>query len=454
MTMSGRRDYAPGMPETRQPPASWGELPPLADTIWPAASATDSDLQRRKKLGVRSGHLAMAALVGAAVLGTVAVESGRMPGVHLAGFLTAAVAYLAWNLVGTRGAVGLLLWEGEPPPPLAVRLPRGGAGVYFGVQLALAGTVYWLGDRGRVPNLVWLALLPPVAYSVFLLDRPGITGVTVLTLGLFLVSGLRWHGWTNIGTGLAAFSFALLFTLVFTLLIVSAEKARNRVQALAAELGAANRQLREYAVHAGELAVTRERNRLAREIHDSLGHYLTVVNVQIQAAQALETSDPARARAALDQARALTQAGLREVRESVAALRSSPLDNRRLAEALEVVVGEHRAAGLDCQFTILGTPRPLAPAAALTLYRAGQEGLTNVEKHARANRAALVVDFRSPGTVSLRVEDDGVGVPENAGGPAGFGLLGLRERTQLLGGRVEVTRTPGAGFTLEVQVPG
>jgi len=396
----------------------------------------------------------MAVLVGAAVLGTIIADFGRLAAAHLAGLVATALAYIVWNLVGTRGAVGLLLWEGERPPPLAVRLPWGGAGLYFGVQLALAGTVYWLGDRGRVPNLIWLALLPPVAYSVFLLERPGITAVTLLTLGLFLLSAVRWHGWAGVRHELSAFAFALLFTLVFTLLIVSAEKARHQVQGLAGKLSAANLKLREYAVQAEELAVTRERNRLAREIHDSLGHYLTVVNVQIQAAQAVRTGDPARSNAALEKARALTLEGLREIRGSIATLRASPLDNRLLAEALEVVVEEHRTAGLDCRLTVLGSPRPMAPAAALTLYRAGQEGLTNVQKHARASRAGLVLDFRSPDKVSLQVADDGVGAPAGADAPAGFGLLGLRERSQLLGGRVRVTNSPGAGFALDVEVPG
>lgn len=442
------------MSDSSRRSASPSGVPPLVETVWPPRSAADSEPQRRKKLGVRSGHVAMAAMVGAAVLGTVVVDSKRLPASHLALLLATGLAYVAWNLVGTRGAVGLLLWEGDRPSPLEVRLPWGGAVVYFAIQLALAGTVYWLGDLGRVPNLVWLALLPPVAYSVFLLERQGIAVVTLMTLGLFLLGVVRWHGWAGVPYGLVAFSFALLFTLVFTVLIVGAEKARNQVQGLAAELGAANLKLREYAVQAEELAATRERNRLAREIHDTLGHYLTVVHVQIQAAQAVRESDPQRSRAALEKAQALTQEGLREIRQSVATLRASPLDNRLLAEALMEVVGEHRNSGLDCQLTVRGSPRALAPAAALTLYRAGQEGLTNVRKHARATRADLELDFLAASHVWLRVVDDGVGAPAGVEASSGFGLLGLRERAQLLGGRVLAGGGSGTGFVLEVEVPG
>lgn len=102
----------------------------------------------------------------------------------------------------------------------------------------------------------------------------------------------------------------MLFTLVFTSLAGSAETARNEVQRLAGQLGEANTQLREYAAQVEELAATRERNRLARELHDTLGHCLTVVNMQIQAARALSNRDAAHAQAAMEKAQALTEEGL------------------------------------------------------------------------------------------------------------------------------------------------
>lgn len=429
-------------------------VPSLAQAIWPPARPGDSESQRRKKFGVRSGHGAMAAMVLAAVLGTVAVDFREWEAAQLVALGIVALLSIGWNLVGTRGAVGLLLSEADRPASLSVRRPWGGPVVYFTVQLALAAGVYWMGDRGRVPNLLWLALLPPVAYSVFLLEWPGITGVTLATLAVFLASVVRWHGWVGVPYGLLAFSFALLFTLVFTLLIMGAERARSEVQTLAAELGSANAKLREYAVQVEELAVTRERNRLAREIHDSLGHYLTVVHVQIQAAQALRDTDPARSQEALSKARALIQDGLRDIRTSVATLRASPLDNRQLAEALAATIGEHRASGLDCRLTVRGSPRPLEPAAALTLYRAGQEGLTNVRKHSRATQATLTLDFEAEDRVSLGVTDNGIGGAAEPVAGSGFGLLGLRERAQLLGGRLRAGNAGGGGFLLEVEVPG
>ena len=119
--------------------------------------------------------------------------------------------------------------------------------------------------------------------------------------------------------------------------------------------------------------------------------------------------DPARARDALHKAQALTQEGLREIRRSVAALRASPLDHQPLAEALRRLAAESQATGLAAEMDVLGEPRTLSLAAELTLYRAGQEGLTNIRKHARASNARLLLDFRAPDRVRLNVSDDGAG---------------------------------------------
>ena len=98
-----------------------------------------------------------------------------------------------------------------------------------------------------------------------------------------------------------------------------------------------------------------------------------------------------------------------------------------------------------------GAPRPLAPAVELAVYRAAQEALTNVRKHAQASRADLTLDYRNDGWVQLTVRDNGLGATRPGDG---FGLLGLSERVQLLGGRVATQTAAGQGFTLEVEVPG
>src|SRR5262249_35849620 len=106
--------------------------------------------------------------------------------------------------------------------------------------------------------------------------------------------------------------------------------------------------------------------------------------------------------------------------------------------------------GLNTNLSVTGPVRPLSPPTNLTLYRAAQEALTNVAKHAHANNVEVALDYKNPQVTHLSVEDDGVGSSTSEGG---FGLLGVRERVQLLNGTVSVRTEIGKGFTLEVEVP-
>ncbi|MCB9434615.1 MAG: sensor histidine kinase [Ardenticatenaceae bacterium] len=245
---------------------------------------------------------------------------------------------------------------------------------------------------------------------------------------------------------------ALIFVIIFVQLVLSADEQRHKAEQLATDLEAANHQLAAYAAQAEELATTKERNRIAREIHDTLGHYLTVVNMQIKAAQAVMAQQPEKAQDVLQKAQKLTEEGLTAVRQSVSALRDSPLGQKSLSVALADLLAETENSGIVTQFDIAGQPRPLDAKLDLTLYRAVQEGLTNIRKHARASRVDLLLDYRAADQVQLQIKDNGVGTavsPTN-----GFGLLGLRERVHLLGGRLETETTPGNGFKLVITLPG
>ena len=425
-------------------------------SVWLTALPTDSEHQRRRKTAARTAQLAVALLVLAPLAATLVSDWERFSAARAAVLALAGLACIGWSAMGTRYAIRRLLWEQgpEPEPPVFWRTgARGPAAVYFAVQLALAGLIYHMGGQGRASAMAWLALLPPVGHAVILLSRTGIVVVSLLAMGILACDVAWWYSWEVVSTALFSFSFAVLFTLVFTVLAASSEKARGKVQQLACELGEANRLLRANAAQAAELAATRERNRLAREIHDSLGHYLTVVNMQLEAARAVQLSDPARARDALDKAQSLTREGLQEIRRSVSALRASPLEDKSVAAALEQLAAESRDAGLDVQWLLLGEPRPASPQAGLTLYRAGQEGLTNVRKHAPGSRVQLTLDYRNPACILLSVADTGPGMAGDVRATAGFGLLGLRERAQLLGGQLRVRTQPGAGFALEAEIP-
>ncbi len=299
---------------------------------------------------------------------------------------------------------------------------------------------------------IWLISMPLVGSAAADLRRPWSWLIyLIILLSIFVPVGLRYN-WTNAFFVTLTFSPAVIFVILFVQLARAAGEARLKAEQLTGQLEEANHQLRAYAIQAEELATTKERNRLAREIHDNLGHYLTVVNVQIRAAQALLRQEPDKAVAALEQAQQYTQEGLAAVRQSVSSLRESPLGDRPLVESLAALVEQSRASGIVTELEVRGAERPINPKIALTLFRAVQEGLTNVRRHARASRVDITLDYTSPSAITLVLQDNGVGAQlrEN---DSGFGLLGLRERAQQLGGRVLTDSAPGKGFKLVIEVP-
>ncbi len=320
---------------------------------------------------------------------------------------------------------------------------------YFLIQLAIATiAVYIIPESGNL----WLMALPLVGQAVLALPRRWLIFYSVLVVAAFIIPGGFLYGWDDALASILGYTAGVVFVLVFTQVYANELKARTEIQHLAARLEDMNRQLGTYAVQVEELATAKERNRLAREIHDSLGHFLTVVNVQLEAAQAVFESDPTTAQDALAKAQALTKEGLAEVRRSVAALRASPMEGRPLEAAIETLLEKSRATGMLVDLRVSGQVRELAPQIEHTLYRAAQEGLTNVHKHARASHATLHLDYSAEESVSLILEDNGVGLdPESLA--EGFGLLGLRERVKILGGDITTTSEHAQGTRLEVRIP-
>jgi len=312
--------------------------------------------------------------------------------------------------------------------------------IYFIVQLALAATLIRL--RGSTGELS-LILLPLAGQSALLLPLSAMIPVCALIYVTLVMPLLLRSRWVDAIAVALVYGTGIVFVGVFTRVAASEREART-------ELADANQRLRDHAAQIEELATTKERNRLAREIHDSLGHYLTVVNVQIGAAQAVLGQGQERALDHLSKAQSLTQEGLAEVRRSVAALRAAPIESRPLPVALAELVEQWNAAGMNAKFEVFGAARKLTPQADVTLYRASQEALTNVGKHAHATRVEVVLDYGEENSVRLRVADDGVGSEDSH---RGFGLLGVRERVQLLGGQMSVQSEVGKGFILKVVLP-
>jgi two-component system NarL family sensor kinase len=204
-----------------------------------------------------------------------------------------------------------------------------------------------------------------------------------------------------------------------------------------------------------DMGAVEERNRLAREIHDTLAQGLAALTLQLETADALLEAGAGaeRTRQVLQRALALTRANLDEARRSVLDLRAAPLEGRTLADALTTLAEtEGGQAGLRVGVEIVGGGRPLPVRVEAGLYRIAQEAITNVVRHAGA--ACLSVQLTTqPEQVQLMVADDGQGFDPDRVPVNRYGLIGLNERAKLLGGQLRVQSSPGAGTRLEITVP-
>ncbi|MFF1818910.1 sensor histidine kinase [Kribbella sp. NPDC058245] len=196
-----------------------------------------------------------------------------------------------------------------------------------------------------------------------------------------------------------------------------------------------------------QLGVRDERERMAREIHDTLAQGLTGIITQLQAAE--HADDRQRH---LDAAMSLARESLTEARRSVNALRPEPLQTASLADALETI--PRRWSGLTtipADFAVTGIPLPLPEPLEATLLRAAQESLANIAKHAAATRVGVTLSYLDA-QVALDVRDDGTGFT-TAPTEGGFGLTAMRQRVESLAGTLAIESEPGTGTTIAVNLP-
>ncbi len=324
--------------------------------------------------------------------------------------------------------------------------------LYLAVQYLLAMTILQVA-RGNG----WLAILPLVSHSVaFFSPREAVIPCLLILAGISWNTSQMMAGWVSFFQSAMIFGSIVLVAAVFTNLAVREARAREDIERLTGELEQANHELQEYATKVEEISAIKERNRLAREIHDGLGHYLTAMNMQSKVISALIDKDREQAQHAIGKLQEMILLALAEIRQSVAALRNDGITGGHLPDVLIPLITESRQSGLTVGLTIHGEPHPLLPAMELALFRAVQEGLTNIQKHAQATQVTICLEYR-PREISLRVEDNGKGAVVNLDNLTGvrnsYGLFGLRERIQLLGGEMRIESAPGAGFRFEIRLP-
>jgi signal transduction histidine kinase len=197
-----------------------------------------------------------------------------------------------------------------------------------------------------------------------------------------------------------------------------------------------------------ELTVAEERARMARDMHDSIGHYLTVIKMGLENAERFRERRPDAAWDEVRQSKQLTVQALAETRRWIRALRPLDLDDTIGSVALDRLTRSFDGSGMAIDFAVEGAESPLDADTELTLYRVLQEGLTNVLRHSEATSVRVRLAF-DDARVTLAIRDDGRGTES---GP-GFGLISLTERTEALGGRLHLRNADGGGVELRVELP-
>jgi signal transduction histidine kinase len=298
-------------------------------------------------------------------------------------------------------------------------------------------------------------------YCAILPFRVAIALSLLICLAAGINSGIadQWHwsqafsDWIGLLLLFAFVAFCLLLLRVLNAQKRQAEELLHRLEQSNAELAQAHQQLQRYADEVEELAIMRERTRLAREIHDALGHYLSVLHMQLEAVSKWQERDPARALAGLAEARQFAAQALSEVHNAVAALRPSYVENLSLTGALTHLGSEFEQTASEICLTLdLDTPLPsLSPEVQVALYRVAQEALTNVRKHAHASKVLLRLRYEDE-ELELLVLDNGSGTAAGSEQVGGFGLVGLHERLEALGGCVSYGPAEPQGYRVVARI--
>jgi signal transduction histidine kinase len=309
-------------------------------------------------------------------------------------------------------------------------------------------------------SIILYPIVPFAAYFAISPQLSNLVGAIYMVVSIWKYQTPFFPGNAEMGllTNLVIFAMLLIFTQIAARIIERDERSQQQSQKLLAELAESNRKLRLYAETAGELAAAEERNRLARDIHDTLGHYLTAVNIQLEKALVFQQRNPDEAIRALREAKDAAAEALQDVRRSVGTLRDGN-DMFSLQNSLADLVSGMQNGTLSVELIIAGDEVGYSRPVLMTLYRVAQEGLTNIRKHALAGHARLNIKL-GPEQATLALCDDGQGFDlgeldqrRRDPGRNHFGLQGIRERVELVSGKMVLRSRPKEGTELLVTVP-
>jgi NarL family two-component system sensor histidine kinase YdfH len=323
-----------------------------------------------------------------------------------------------------------------------------GAVVYILVQSGLALALSWLTGHIGLASALFMALLGEAIGLYGWSLQSLFSGMVYLTLLVVVIQ--KFSGWISLGWLLLAILVMGTFVVVYVTLYMRQNTAREQAQQLAAELEAANRQLAQYAAEVEDLTIADERQRMARELHDTLSQGLAGIILQLEAVQAHLASGRT------ERAQAIISSAMQEARATLADARSV-IDDLRTAGSLNLAESLRReaqrftnASGVpcDCRIQDVNPPAQIAEA----LIRAAAEGLSNIGRHAGAKQVLFTLTAAEQRLV-LTISDDGCGFDPQAVPAGHYGLLGLRERVRMAGGQATINSAAGQGTCLTVSFP-
>lgn len=328
------------------------------------------------------------------------------------------------------------------------------------------------------PDYIWAFYTSfGITFALFAPPR-SLVLITVIFLSMCGVSGYLFPPYSAdkltsiVGIGISFFSFTLFMVMMQRL--ISERYERNhlvrQLQQANADLEEAHQQLAASAAQEQELAVLRERTRLAREMHDTLGHAMVLISVKLEVIQRLRASDPQRCDRELVATKEIVREGMKELRASIANLRSPAIEKVPVCRALSHFARElGQRAAIQVTYELDPDVEHLPPEVEEVLWKVGQEAMTNIEKHAHASNLSFHME-RNNGQVLMRIQDDGIGFSEAlyrsytdeqgyvkiTGGennPGHYGLSGMAERVATLGGCMRVRSAQEQGTIVEFELP-
>lgn len=341
----------------------------------------------------------------------------------------------AYVILGLMDMVNLLVFPGHMPVVID--------GLMYIVRVALI-TFLAVMD----PTLISIALIGLIPYYTYLLYGP-----IMMILVVSAISFLFYLEYETIRYELLPVLASLMFFIITAIITKRSEKVTIHNMELMNELSETNIELKAYADEIGKLSVIEERMALSGNLHDSIGHYLTAISIQLEKALALQEISQEQSNQAIQNSREMASKALNEVRQFVGTLQEQP-ESFIFVEKAQEVIANYQNDNRMIEFNVEGDEMLYPSIVRRNFFYAVQEALTNIQKHAHASHVDIMVNFNKKNAI-LMVADDGIGFnmrrTRNLEGH--YGLTNMERRASLLGGEFFVESKPGRGTTLEIRIP-